>query len=62
MTEPENAEDTNDDVNFGGMCEDAPCCGCCGNGCYVDSFLDMYWETRFDWWSVAIMNLVIISV
>jgi hypothetical protein len=49
MTEPKNTEETNEDVNFGGMCEDAPCCGCCGNEGYEDRFLDMYWETRFDY-------------
>jgi len=49
MSEPKNTEEINEDVNFGGMCEDAPCCGCCGKEGYEDRFLDMYWETRFDY-------------
>jgi hypothetical protein len=28
--------------NFGGMCEDAPCCGCCGNDIHKDCLDDPY--------------------
>jgi hypothetical protein len=35
--------------NFGGRCEDAPCCGCCGNEAYESAMeYERQHEERFD--------------
>jgi len=35
--------------NFGGRCEDAPCCGCCGNEAYESAMeYERQYEERFD--------------